>query len=223
MFNARIAGHVFAVDNKYDYIKEYYKDYITDEAPEFVISATNEEIASENHDGGNWAECYLETLAVYRKICEKLIYDNIVLFHSSALAIHGKAVLFTAPSGTGKSTHAMLWRKHFGSEVQTINDDKPLIKLDEKIVVYGTPYGGKDDLQNNICAEVAAIVVLHQAKENTIKKLAPNDAFPLLLNQTYRCSSIEAMTLTMPLVSRLSHLPVRSVEVHLHAARANCS
>lgn len=211
MFNAEIAEHVIAIDNKYDYIKRYYADYITDKSASFTVRVTDEEIAAENFDGGAWEHAYLETLAVYRKICEALLEDDLILFHSSALSIDGKAILFTAPSGTGKSTHSRMWREHFGGRVTMVNDDKPLLKAAEDVTVYGTPYGGKDNIQTNMSAQVAAIVILHQAKENTIERLTPNEAFPTLLSQTYRVSSIEGMTKTMPLVGRLSRLPVYSL------------
>lgn len=211
MFTAKIADHTILIKNKYDYIKTYYKDYLTDEKEEFGVSATDEEIAAENMDGGDWSPAYLETLAIYRKICEELIKDDIVLFHCSCLEIDGKAILFTAPSGTGKSTHARLWREMFGERVRMINDDKPLLKINDKVTAYGTPYGGKDGIQTNTSAEVSAIVVLHQAKENKITKLDPKEAFPSLFVQTYRCSTIEAMSRIMPLVGKLSHLPVYSL------------
>ncbi len=211
MFNAKIADHVIAIDNRYDYIKQLYRDYISDEEPYAFVSVNDDEIAAENFDGGNWSPAYLETLAVYRKICEQLINDDIILFHCSCLEMDGKAILFTAPSGTGKSTHSRLWRERFGSRVVMVNDDKPLIKISDRIVAYGTPYGGKDALQTNTSALVSAIVILHQAKENLIRRLEPNEAFPQLFAQTYRCSSVEAMTKTLPLVGKLSHLPVYSL------------
>ncbi len=212
MFTAKIADHTIEIDNKYDYIKKYYSDYLSDEEPQFKITVTDEEIAAENMDGGSWSASYLETLAVYRKICEKLLEDDIVLFHSSVPKINGKAILFTAPSGTGKSTHSRLWRERFGGRVRMINDDKPLLKIsDEGIKVYGTPYGGKDGIQTNDCADVAAVVILHQAKENTIERIKPTEAFPTLLNQTYRDGTVEGMMKTLSLVDKLAHLPVYSL------------
>ena len=211
MFNAEIAGHVITVDNKFDYIRDYYTGYITEKPSEFTVSASVEEIEAENVDGLNWNAAYLETLAIYRKICERLLEYDMVLFHSSALSFDGDAVLFTAPSGTGKSTHSRLWREYFGDRVTMVNDDKPILHITDKITVFGTPYGGKDNLQSNTSAPVKAIVILHQAKENSLKRLEPNEAFPTLLSQTYRVSSIEGMTKTMPLVGRLSHLPVYSL------------
>lgn len=221
MFRIELAGHSFAVDNTYSYVEKLGQDYITRKEPEDVISVSLEEIARENEDGGMWSTAYLESLAVYRKICEKLLDDNILLFHCSAIEIDGKAYLFTAPSGTGKSTHTRLWREVFGDRVTMINDDKPLVSIPvensdedtcgDNIRVYGTPYAGKDGLQTNRSAPVAAIVILHQAKENTIDRMESKSAYPTLLNQTYRRNDPEGMIKTLELVGQLAKLPVYSL------------
>lgn len=211
MFHTALAGAAFTVHNRYQYVYDLFsRGYITD-TPGTDIFVSDEEIAFENK-GGIWPDGYLESLAVYRKICESLLECDTVLFHSSALAIGGKAYLFTGPSGTGKSTHARLWRERFQDKVVTINDDKPLLKIgDEQITVYGTPYGGKDMLQTNTCAPVGGIVILHQASDNSIRRISSEEAFPYLLNQTYRKDGAKAAIKTLDLVACLSKLPVYSL------------
>lgn len=172
-------------------------------------------------------EEYLESIALYRKLCEALLTEDILLFHCSALCMDGKAYLFTAPSGTGKSTHTRLWRETFGSRVTMINDDKPLLRFsrDGKILVYGTPYGGKEQIQTNMSAEAAGIVILHRAKENTIRRLTEREAYPALFQQTYRnLSDAQAMRRTMELVAKLAELPVFSMgcTISQEAARMSC-
>ena len=211
MFRVKFADHTIAVDNKYPFVERLCKDYLADEKPEFTVKVTDDEIQAENKDGGHWSADYLESLAVYRRICERLLDDDVILFHCSALAINGKAVLFTAPSGTGKSTHTRLWREHFGDQVVMVNDDKPLLHIGDTITVYGTSYGGKDNLQTNTSAEVKAVVILHQAPENTITEMNTKQAFPTLLNQTYRKETADGMIKTLGLVDKLSHLPVFSL------------
>ena len=208
----KLADHVFAVENHDTYVAQLCRDYQTVDSVEKTIRVTEDEIQAENMDGGNWPFSYLESLAVYRKITEYLLADDILLFHCSALSIDGKAYLFTAPSGTGKSTHARLWREHFGSRVTMINDDKPLLAIrKDGITVYGTPYGGKDNIQTNTSEKVAGIVILHQADHNEMHQMTAKEAYPMLLNQTYRCSDAEGMFQTMDLVQRLSGLPVYSL------------
>ena len=221
MFKIKLVEKVFTIENKYQYIEELCNDYLTTEPSHYFIEVTMEEIVKENQDGELWSNAYLESLAIYRKICEKLLNDNILLFHCSAIEFNGKAYLFTAPSGTGKSTHTRLWRETFGDKVTMINDDKPLVSIpvestDEDICgdairVYGTPYAGKDGLQTNMSAPVAAIVILHQAKENTIERMDAKCAYPTLLNQTYRRNDPEGMIKTLELVGQLAKLPVYSL------------
>lgn len=212
MFLIKMAEYVFQVDNRYAYVEQLCRDYLTSEPAQIYISVSEEEILQENRDGGNWSEGYLEALAIYRKICELVLEEDIILFHCSALEIDGKAYLFTAPSGTGKSTHTRLWRETFGDRVTMINDDKPLLKIsDKEICAFGTPYGGKDGLQTNTQAPVAGIVILHQSSVNTMVRLTAEEAYPVLLNQTYRRNDMQGMIKTMDLVHTLCRLPVYSL------------
>lgn len=119
MFHLKLAGSVFTVDNHYKYLEKLCKDYMVEESGE-QISIGKEEIAYEQPEGEQWPAAYLESLAAYRKICERLVDRNIVLFHCSALEFQQKGYLFTGPSGTGKSTHTRLWREYFGSDVRMI-------------------------------------------------------------------------------------------------------
>lgn len=80
---------------------------------------------------GEYSLSYLETLAVYRKIVTRLVFSDILLIHGSAIAVDGKAYLFTAPSGTGKSTHTRMCREYFKDRAVMVNDDKPLNKQKE--------------------------------------------------------------------------------------------
>lgn len=212
MFTMELAGHVICVDNQYDHIFKVCKDYLTEKKEEFLVSVSKEEILAESKNGETWPLDYLESLAIYRKICHILLDKQILLFHCSALELEGEAYLFAAPSGTGKSTHAGLWRSVFGDKVTMINDDKPLLKITQSgVLVYGTPYGGKDGIQTNTNAKVKAIFLLHQATENTVKRMNPEEAFPKLLSQTYRRKDAEGMIYTVDLVRKVADLPVFSL------------
>ncbi len=114
-----------------------------------------------------------------------LVHYHGMLLHASAVCVDGKAYLFTAPSGTGKSTHTALWRKLLGERAVMLNDDKPAIRiLDGTAYAYGTPWSGKSDLNRNLRAELAGICVLEQAKQNEMARLSVGEALPLLLTQT---------------------------------------
>lgn len=76
----------------------------------------------------------------------KLINLGGFMLHASAIVVDNKAYLFSAPSGTGKSTHTKLWQECFGDKAIIINDDKPAIRIEEgKCFAYGTPFSGKTD------------------------------------------------------------------------------
>jgi hypothetical protein len=94
--------------------------------------------------------------------------------------------LFSAPSGTGKSTHTNLWQQIFGEDRAVIvNDDKPVLRLEAgDIYVYGTPWSGKSRLNNNLRVPLGAIIFLSQAKENRIRRLDNKEALRLLIYQS---------------------------------------
>lgn len=209
MLTIELAGHAIGLCCRYPYLPARCGDYRTGRAPEWVVRATDADLARENPAGEPFAPGYLESLALYRQICERLIRDDVLLFHGSALALDGKGILFTAPSGTGKSTHAALWRQVFGARVTTINDDKPLLRVTPAgVTVYGTPWAGKAGLQTNASAPVAALVLLRQAPENTLRPLTPREAYPRLLSQTHRVDDPQGLLRTLDLVQRLARLPV---------------
>lgn len=212
MFHLSLAGYPFTIDNRYEYVKALCHDYWM-QKPGELIAVGKKDIAREQTDGGSWPASYLESLAVYRAICERLVARDVVLFHCSALAYRQRGYLFAATSGTGKSTHARLWREVLGNAVRMINDDKPLLRItSDGVTVYGTPFAGKEGLQENSSAPpVAGIVLLHQAGTNSIRKLSPQEAYPMLLNQTYRPKDAAGLIKTLELVQRLSELPVYSM------------
>jgi len=153
-----------------------------------------------------FTDAYLETLSLYRRITEKLADFGVILFHGSAIAVDGEAYLFTAKSGTGKSTHTRLWRETFGERAVMVNDDKPLIAIrDNGVTVYGTPWNGKHKLGANISAPLKAICILERSPQNRITECEPMSEFPKILSQTYRMNSPHFMQKTLALLDRLLH------------------
>ena len=117
----------------------------------------------------------------------RLIDHGGMMLHSSAVMVDGRVYLFSAPSGTGKSTHTALWLQYLGERAQIINDDKPAIRvIGEKAYVYGTPWSGKTDQNRNVRGELAGIAVVKRAKENQIRRLNNKEAIFALLDQTPR-------------------------------------
>lgn len=106
-----------------------------------------------------------------------------MMLHASAVDYNEQAVCFSAPPGTGKSTHTEKWVRLFGASF--LNDDKPALRrIDGVWKVFGTPWSGKEDLSQNRSAPLAAICFLFRGKENILEPLTPTQALPLLLSQT---------------------------------------
>lgn len=117
----------------------------------------------------------------------KLLKYNGMMLHASAVEYNGKAYLFSAPSGTGKSTHTQIWQREFGSAVKVFNDDKPALRyVDGKWFAYGTPWCGKDGININMKAPLAGICFLKQAPENRIRRLSNGEAAKNIISQTMR-------------------------------------
>ena len=116
-----------------------------------------------------------------------LLAFNGMMLHASAIELDGKAYLFSAPSGTGKSTHARLWQEVFGDRARLFNDDKPALRLiDSTWFAYGTPWCGKDGININMKAPLAGICFLKQGQQNVIRRLSGGDAITSVISQTLR-------------------------------------
>lgn len=117
-------------------------------------------------------ECFIVNLvdSAMHYIMRK--YGGLV-FHSSALSYNGKGVVFSAESGTGKSTHTALWEKEFDG-VKIINDDTPIIRTfgDGKVMLYGTPWAGSTGINSNESVPLKAIVFLSRSESNCIKRVS---------------------------------------------------
>ncbi len=201
--------------HSYGQIVELCKDYESAGQAELSITVTETDIALERHRGEEedrreqrpcrlYSDGYLETLAAYRKLCEALVEKNIVLFHGSVVAVDGVGYLFTAPSGTGKSTHTRLWRERFGSRAEMINDDKPLIRIENgQVTVYGTPWDGKHRLSVNKAVPLRAICVLSRDTENHIQRVSPKEVFPQILQQCNRPFAPDKVCKTLSLLQQM--------------------
>lgn len=106
-----------------------------------------------------------------------------LVFHAACIAHAGGGILFTAPSGTGKSTQAELWRVHRGAEV--VNGDKAGVTLREAPMAHGMPFSGTSGICRNRSLPLRAVVVLRQAPENTVTRLAPSQAVQTLCTNVF--------------------------------------
>lgn len=158
-------------------------------------------------DGDAWEE----HAELARSFYEQLLRFDGFLLHASGIALDGKAYLFSAPSGTGKSTHAAFWRQEFAATV--INDDKPAIRLiDGTFYACGTPFSGKHDLSAPVCVPLGGIAVLRRGEKNAAERLSASAALWALLNQTLRPDNAAEYTQLLSLLERLiASVPVYAV------------
>ena len=104
------------------------------------------------------------------------VHAGSVMLHSSYINWQGKAILFTAPSGTGKSTQAALWQQYMAAEI--INGDRAAFCMENSVAVAkGVPFAGSSGICKNQTLPLAAIVYLKQAPENTLCRLKGFRAF----------------------------------------------
>lgn len=216
-FNLGIADHVINITAIYDSTYDFCRDYITDAPEDFRIVVEQEDLEYERMKSTResmsnerkqiaYSDPYLETLALYRKIAVQLIDYDVLLFHGSAVAVDGAAYLFTAKSGTGKSTHARLWREYFGKRAVMVNDDKPLLKItDDGVTAYGTPWNGKHRQGSNISVPLKAIAILERDVTNSILRIDQHTAFPILLQQSFSPEDPRTLLKALELVDRLGN------------------
>ena len=157
----------------------------------------------------------------YRQL---LNFDGMLL-HASAVVLDGYAYLFSAPCGTGKSTHTKLWLKVFGDRAYILNDDKPALRFEDGAwYAYGTPWSGKHDISTNIRVPVAGICFLRQAKENTIRPFSGPKAIFALLEQTARPAGPQLRGQLMMLLDKLlTNLPVWEMGCNMDPQAAQVS
>lgn len=211
----QIADTMVEIRSIHDAVHMLCEDYRAEGTPELVIEVDQKDIDFEREKSAQedafeglpvriFTDDYLETLAVYRKLALALLDRNILLFHGSVVAVDGEGYLFTAKSGTGKSTHTRLWREKFGNRLIMVNDDKPLIRMQNgKAIVYGTPWDGKHRLSTNTAVPLKALCILERSAENRIQPITLHEALPMLFQQAYRPRSEAAMRKTILLIQQL--------------------
>lgn len=124
-------------------------------------------------------------LEVYRRICAYALAHDAFLMHCAVIEYEGRGYAFSAPSGTGKTTHIRLWRKVFGADrVTIVNGDKPILRLIDGIVyAYGTPWCGKEGYNTNTRVPLCGLCFVTRGTENRIRPMTAEEAIPHLFSQ----------------------------------------
>ena len=143
--------------------------------------------------------------AAYRKIVSEMIEFETFMMHGSVIATDmNHAYMFTAPSKTGKSTHTKLWLDNLPSSF-VVNGDKPLLKVEtDQVLACGSPWCGKEGWNTNCIVPLKGIVILERDEHNSIEEISFGQAFPIILQQTYRPDDPEKMKKTLSLLKEMS-------------------
>ena len=192
-----VAGLAAYVQPMFFSTREYCRLYLTERKPEFLIEVSEEDLVRQqealdreaDQEGlrrRKFTDHFLERTVIQEKIAGKLLERGTLLLHGSTVAVDGQAYLFTAPCGTGKSTHTRLWREHFGSRAVMVNDDKVFLQLrQDGIWACGSPWTGKHGIGNNISVPLKGICFLQRGTENRIQKAMPEKWLPELIHQCF--------------------------------------
>ena len=184
-----MAGLVIDMAVKFPLTQNALAPYRTDEGrkADIVLAPTGEELAFEQSGPLPCTDEYAENIALYRKLCGVLPDFDGFLLHAAAVAVDGKAYLFSALSGTGKTTHITQWKKLLGDRVTVVNGDKPIIRRIGGVYhVCGTPWAGKEDWNTPVNVPIAGLCKLTRSKENFLDPMPSAQILPLILNQTVR-------------------------------------
>ena len=200
----KIAGLVIDVKNKYKYFEDFCRGFEADGKPHFTVEVPDKVMKNALEKNPDYTDGYLECLEIYRIICRKILKYDAMLMHCAAVAVDGEAYLFTAVSGTGKTTHINLWRKKFGDRFLVVNGDKPILRMrGDKFFACGTPWRGKENYGHNVVAPIKAICILERGEKNEIHKIPPHEAISTVITQTLKTNDMKEMEKSLILIDKL--------------------
>ena len=216
-FTMKIAGHTAHITSLFESTPQYFRPYLTEEPAEFSFTVTKEHIDFEqadlleeaHRDGFRprvFTDPFLERAAIQRAFAEFLFDFDILLFHGSSIAVDDAGYLFTAHSGTGKSTHTRLWKQVFGDRAVMVNDDKPFLELTNTgVILHGSPWSGKHGLDANISVPLKGLCILERGAENQIVPADREAVLPMLRKQAYMPLNERKYARFLELTEWLSH------------------
>ena len=196
-FDISLGGVCFSVQCKYSITKDFFYDFLVRDGKCSVpiIIEENDLLLewrkSSAYDGNDdsvkriWYEPTFEKISITRKITGVLPFYSAVLMHG--LVIHdGKyAYMFTAPSGTGKTTRGRLFVEKYPN-CSILNGDKPIIRIeDRQVFACGSPWKGKEGYGLNLESPLKAIFLLERSDNTEIIPIQFADAFEFLLHQVF--------------------------------------
>ena len=174
------------IHTNYDYMFKFCKDYIVNTTEYDFEVYPSEDYQHKMDDNPLFSAAYCESISLYEEIGKQLPFYNAFIMHGATITYQDKGLMFTAQSGTGKSTHIKLWKKHFGKDVDIVTGDKPIVRVfNDGIKVYGTPYSGKECWHKNRSANLDSICIVQRGTTNKICKITSEEAILPLYQQIF--------------------------------------
>lgn len=211
-FVVEIAGLTVRVEPVYMSTREYCRAYLCEREAEVTVCVTEADLVREQElldieavEEGlkkrKFSGPFLERAVIQRRVAEALLKREVLMMHGSTVAVDGRAYLFTAACGTGKSTHTRLWREAFGDRAVMVNDDKPFLKIGEdSVLAYGSPWTGKHGLGENVCFPLKGICILKRGPENVIRRIDARACMGMLKHQAFEGDAlVERLARIVPL------------------------
>ena len=235
-FTMEIAGAVIEVQPMFQSTREYCRPYLTDKEAQCIIQVTAEDLAGEQlilekealEQGikpRKFKEPFLERATIQRQVADFMIGRNALMLHGSTVAVDGRAYLFTAPCGTGKSTHTRLWRSLFGDRAVMVNDDKPFLRImDHSVYACGSPWCGKHGLASNISVPLQGICVLSRGKENLIQRADAASIMEILRQQAHTPMDTDLLAQSFDLIDIITkYVPLWQLQCNMEQEAARVS
>ncbi len=222
-FKIKIANKVIDINAFNETTKRYCGDFLSDEEPDYLITMTEQDLINESKESST-GKVYVneEISALYRKIADLFVEDNILVFHGSSFMVNNSGFIITARSGVGKSTHSRLLKSLLGEEFQYINDDKPLLLVNDVVTVYSSPWNGKERRGNNINAPLRAIMFLGRSEEPNYRKIINKEEIYIkLMSQTYLPKQKDKREKALKLVDKLlKEINIYEINVNMNEESA---
>lgn len=202
-----IAGLKVEMHPKYERLTRQSESYRSSGQPDLEVKPDPYDMKRVVMDRPSEGE--REYICCSAAFARKIVPYGRYFLHASAVVYEQKAYLFSAPSGTGKSTHTAFWRQRF-PESCILNDDKPVIWVEkERITAWGTPFAGKTDLQINMGVPIQGICFLKRGETNQIRRIPEDRALALMLNNTWRPTDRNLMNLLLDMAGQVAErIPV---------------
>lgn len=212
-FTTRLAGLNIEINSLHTRVMAMNRRFIVEQEPDIKLISTQAEIdiekeryiKSNGYRNDPW-DGFIELSSVLKSLCNEFVDHDIFMMHGAVIENDGSAYMFTAPSGTGKTTHILKWSDRLPDAV-VVNGDKPFIRFPEdgsQPLACGSPWAGKENLYSNTMAPLKAIVLLERAENNHINQITFAEALPKLLQQVYFPDDTEKKRKVLRLMTNLN-------------------